>query len=252
MTTTAQTTPGPAAYVTISVDDGHPTDLRTAELLNKHGLPATFYVPARNPERAVLPPAQLRQIGEQFELGGHTMNHVPLNSVSDERVWLEISEGKSWLDDLLGKPALSFCYPRGKHSARIADMVKRAGFVGGRTCFLNRNDFPENPFIWGVSTQAHNHSKAIQVRHALLEGNFQGALNYLTTYKSATDWAEHFRYALERVQTEGGIAHLYLHSWEIDQNGDWQKLDSVLELIAQSSLRKVTNGQLFSVWQSQH
>ena len=29
-------------YVTISVDDGHPTDLRTVDLLHKYGLKATF------------------------------------------------------------------------------------------------------------------------------------------------------------------------------------------------------------------
>jgi peptidoglycan/xylan/chitin deacetylase (PgdA/CDA1 family) len=32
-------------YVTISVDDGHPTDLRTVDLLHKYGLTATFYIP---------------------------------------------------------------------------------------------------------------------------------------------------------------------------------------------------------------
>ncbi len=241
---------GTNRFISVSVDDGHPTDLRTAELLCKHGVPATFYVPARNPERPVLPVAQLKEIAQGFELGGHTMNHVPLNSVSDERVWLEISEGKAWLDDLLGKPAVSFCYPRGKHNAHIAELVKRAGFVGGRTCFLNRNDFPGNPFIWGVSTQAHNHSRMIQVRHALVEQNFRGAINFLTAYKSATDWPEHFQHALDRVQTHGGIAHLYLHSWEIDQNGDWEKLDSVLQSISRSGIPMLTNGELFSNWTS--
>ena len=29
-------------YVTISVDDGHPTDMRTVDLLHKYGLTATF------------------------------------------------------------------------------------------------------------------------------------------------------------------------------------------------------------------
>ena|SRR5208282_2539094 len=34
------------AFVTVSVDDGHPTDLRTAELLHKHGLKAPKQFPA--------------------------------------------------------------------------------------------------------------------------------------------------------------------------------------------------------------
>ena len=41
-------------YLTISVDDGHPTDFKSAELLARYGLKATFYIPARNPEREVM------------------------------------------------------------------------------------------------------------------------------------------------------------------------------------------------------
>ena len=68
-------------FITISVDDGHPADLRTAELLSKYGLKATFYVPAENPERAVLGAEGFREIAREFELGGHTMRHVVLNSL---------------------------------------------------------------------------------------------------------------------------------------------------------------------------
>jgi len=237
------------AFVTISVDDGHPTDLRSAELLSKYSLPATFYVPARNPERPVMSSTQMRQIAQQFELGGHTMNHVPLNSVPEDRVWLEISEGKAWLEDLLGKPARSFCYPRGKHNGRVVALVKKAGFVGARTCFLNRHDFPPDPFLWGVSTQGYALSRMIQVRHALVEGNFQGAVNFLWMYKATTDWATHFQRALDQVETTGGIAHLYFHSWEIDGGGEWQKLESVLKSVSQrQNMRKVSNGDLFAMW----
>jgi peptidoglycan/xylan/chitin deacetylase (PgdA/CDA1 family) len=240
------------AFVTISVDDGHATDLHTAELLSKYGLPATFYVPARNPERPVMSSSEMRQIAQQFELGGHTMNHVPLNSVAEDRVWQEISEGKAWLEDFLGKQVRSFCYPRGKHNTRIVELVKKAGFVGARTCLLNRHDFPSDPFLWGVSTQGYALSRTIQVRHALVEGNFQGALNFLWMYKATTDWAAHFKRALDEVEANGGIAHLYFHCWEIDGEGEWQKLESVLQSISlRKNMKKVTNGDLFALWNGQ-
>ena len=236
-------------FVTISVDDGHPSDLRAADLLSKYGLSATFYVPARNPEQPVLSVSDLRQLSQQFELGGHTMNHVALSSLSTERVWREITEGKDWLEQASGKPVRPFCYPMGKFGKRTVALVKKAGFLGARTCQLNRHDFPTDPFTWGVSTQAHNHSRMVQVRHALLEGNYHGALNFVFTYKITTDWANHFRYALDHVQASGGVAHLYLHTWEIDQRGDWQKLESVLRAIPQvPGLKRVTNGELFAMW----
>jgi peptidoglycan/xylan/chitin deacetylase (PgdA/CDA1 family) len=235
--------------VTISVDDGHPSDLRTADLLSKYGLSASFYVPARNPEQPVLSPPELRQLSQQFELGGHTMSHLPLSSLSTERMWREIAEGKDWLENCSGKPVRSFCYPMGKFGKRTQALVKKAGFLGARTCQLNRHDFSADPFAWGVSTQAHNHSRTVQVRHALLERNYRGVWNFVLTYKATTDWAIHFKYALDHVQVHGGVAHLYLHSWEIDERGDWQKLESVFRAIPQvPELKRVTNGELFAMW----
>src|SRR5437016_2462370 len=104
-------------FVSISVDDGHPTDLRTRDLLQKYGLQATFYIPARNAEREVLPPAVVRQLSTGFEIGAHTFNHVALKHLPAEKAWLEIKQGKDWLEDVLGRPVHSFCYPRGKFKA---------------------------------------------------------------------------------------------------------------------------------------
>ena len=237
------------ALITVSVDDGDISDLRTAELLAKYGIRATFYVPARNPERPVISESHMRQLATAFELGGHTMNHVPLDSVPMAGVWEEVSSCKVWLEDVLGRPVVSFCYPRGKHSARIADTVKKAGFLGARTCLLNRHDFPTNPFLWGVSTQGRDHSRVIQLRHALIEQNFRGALNFLRIHKGTTDWPAHFSHALEWVQINGGVAHLYFHSWEIEEAGEWEKLDGVLRRIRdQADVTRVTNGELFAMW----
>lgn len=240
-------------YVTISVDDGHPTDLRTADLLDKYGLAATFYIAGRNPERPVMAAAQIREISQRFEVGGHTMNHVPLRFLPREKAWLEINEGKTWLENVLGQRVISFCYPRGKFNARTAALVKQAGFVGARTCLLNLSEFPRDPFFWGVTTHAGPHSKLIQVRHALLDQNFIGAWNFFRTYKGSTGWQPHFLYALDHVEAHGGIAHLYLHSWEIADAGDWGRLESVFKSTCKrDSLTRVTNGTLFEIWKARH
>jgi peptidoglycan/xylan/chitin deacetylase (PgdA/CDA1 family) len=240
-------------FVTISVDDGHPTDLRTAELLDKYGLAATFYIPGTNPERPVMGTAEIREISLRFEVGGHTMNHVPLTFLTREKAWSEINEGKIWLENVLGRRVTSFCYPRGKFNAKTAALVKQAGFMGARTCLLNLNEFPRNPFLGGASTHAAPHSKLIQVRHALLDRNFIGAWNFFRTYKASTEWQPHFLYALDHVEAHGGIAHLYLHSWEIADAGEWGKLESIFKSICKrDSLSRVTNGALFEIWKGRH
>jgi peptidoglycan-N-acetylglucosamine deacetylase len=240
-------------YITISVDDGHPTDRRTADLLSKYGLQATFYVPGSNPERPVMSENEIREIARGFEMGGHTLHHVPLNSMPEASAWLEIWNGKLWIEQVLGSSVISFCYPRGKFNPRIARLVQRAGFLGARTCLFNLNQFPASPFRWGVSTHAHRHSRYIQIRHALLEKNFTGARNFCSIFRGACDWETHFLHALDDVDRNGGVAHLYLHSWEVDVGNEWNRLERVFQAVAaRPHLRKVTNGFLYQTWKTIH
>jgi len=234
--------------VTFSIDDGHPADLHTAELLNKYGLAATFYIPRGNAEREVLSPVEIRALAKQFEIGAHTINHVSLNSVSERCAWKEIHEGKDWLEQVVGRKVVSFCYPKGKFNRNIVTMVRNAGFLGARTCLINLHCLPRDPFICGVSTQAWSHSRTVQLRHAVLERNFAGALNFVRVYKGETDWQRHFLHALDYVELHGGVAHLSLHSWEIDTHDNWQKLELVLKHVAERKrLVSLTNGALFQL-----
>ena len=236
-------------YLTVSVDDGHPSDMRSAELLQKLGLKATFHVPARNPERALMSLQGIQEVAKHFEVGSHTFNHKPLGGLSDEEARAEIHDGKAWLEDVAGGEVVAFCYPKGKFHAGSVKLVREEGFLGARTCMLNVNSFPENPFLWGVSTHGHSHPAAIQIRHALLEKNFRGMFNFVFTHRLARTWSEHFRHAVDSVEKHGGVAHLYFHSWEIDEQGQWNDLTRLLENISQrKGLVRLTNGDLFKLW----
>jgi peptidoglycan-N-acetylglucosamine deacetylase len=239
---------GPLAirYLTISVDDGHPSDLRTAELLDRFGLRATFYVPARNPERAVMAPHEVRALAQRFEIGGHTFNHLPLRGRDRAAVRREVRDGKAWCEDVTGEDGVAFCYPQGKFDALAMREVAAAGYCGARTCMLNRTDVSSRPFAWGVTTQAFPHSVGTQLRHALVEANLVGAWNFLAVHAGAESWPLHFERAVERVAGRGGVAHLYLHSWEIDALGQWHALSRLLERLAErDDFVRVTNGELF-------
>jgi peptidoglycan/xylan/chitin deacetylase (PgdA/CDA1 family) len=242
-------------YVTLSVDDGHPTDLRTVDLLHKYGLTATFYVPATNHERVVLTPTQVRDIDRQFEVGSHTWSHIRLTLMSDEKARREVVDGKKFSEDTLGHEVVAFCYPGGKFTRRIETHVEEAGFLAGRTCRYFLNDYPKNPFSWDISTYANTYPAYVQVRHCLLEYNFAGAYKYLTTFRASVPWVTQFVCALDDVAQNGGMAHLYFHSWEIDQNGEWDKLESLFQTIAQykqqHKVTPVTNSFLYRRWHEQ-
>lgn len=235
------------SYLTISVDDGHPADLRTAQLLNKYSLKATFYIPKINPEREVMGESAIKTIAEAFEIGGHTYRHKPLTGIAQEELKKEVGQGKDWLEQLLGRKITAFCYPRGKFNAAVIRVVKESGFIGARTCMYGLNGFPENPYLFGVSTHAHSHSRLVQVRHALLEDNFKGLMNFFMIQKGSVDWVDNFNFSVRYVEKNGGIAHLYLHSWEIEQFNEWKRLEDLFRYISEKQdLKRVTNGELFA------
>ena len=81
---------GQPLYVTTSWDDGHPLDLRLAEMLSKYAIPATFYIPLKN-DRDLVGSSEIRALGAQFEIGGHTVTHCDMRSLSAdaglEEIW---------------------------------------------------------------------------------------------------------------------------------------------------------------------
>lgn len=239
------------SYLTFSIDDGHPSDLRVAELLARFKCKATFYIPVRRPGHDMLSDADIRELACNFDVGGHTLNHRSLPGLPAEQAWLEIAEGRRRLEDLIGTPTFAFSYPRGKHNATVANLVRRAGYVGARTCMFNRNELSGKPFAWGVSTHANSHPAHVQLRHALLEMNWRGIADFVRIHRMKRDWEAHFMHGVEWVASRGGVAHLILHSWELDANQEWEKLERVLaQACARPELLRVTNSELFLLGQS--
>ena len=142
--------------VTVSVDDGHPDDLRTAELLLNANIKATFYVSANNPERPLMTQRDVSQISEHFELGAHTLNHRALPGLDEVELREEIVNGKNWLEQVIGKQVVSFCYPKGKFDRNAMNAVEQAGFLGARTSMYNLLGAPSHPQAW-VSVRRRIH-----------------------------------------------------------------------------------------------
>ena len=165
---------------TCSIDDGHPSDLRMAELLGKHGLKGTFFIPLENREGLpVMSASQIRGIGREFEVGSHTYDHCYLNSVSELEATYQVNEGKKRLQEALGQKVEGFCYPGGKYLQKHVELVRAAGFSYARTtrnfCF----DSGEKPFEIPTTIQFYPHSKSVYMRNFLSGGNWLTRLSGL-------------------------------------------------------------------------
>ena len=140
--------------IAITFDDGFKVLMSDAlELLEKHNIKATFYVPtgfvslASTPERAadfslrahyyqrpLLPmnDADLRALRKSgHEIGSHGVSHIGLNALSKHAAMCELEESRHYLTQLLGEQVSGFAYPDGHTSGAFgttSQWVQLAGY----------------------------------------------------------------------------------------------------------------------------
>ncbi len=75
---------------------------------------------------------QMQQSGI-FEIGSHTLSHADLPTLSEKDMMREIRESKKIIASKLGAEIDFFCYPYGHYTKKIAEEVKKAGYLGALT-----------------------------------------------------------------------------------------------------------------------
>lgn len=135
--------------VVLTFDDAY-ENFRTHvyPLLVEFGFPATLYVPVdfvdgvmKGPLRGAefLPACTWSQLEEMVgeglvTVGSHTLSHPDLCAVSEDRARSEIKRSRNRLEIRLDRPVESFCYPKGRWSEPLEEIVRatyRSAVVGG-------------------------------------------------------------------------------------------------------------------------
>jgi peptidoglycan/xylan/chitin deacetylase (PgdA/CDA1 family) len=235
----------PRVIVTTSWDDGHVLDRKLADLLLSLRLPATFYIAPQNGEwdkSQCLTNRDLQVLARDFEIGGHTLNHVRLRSVPEAVARREITEGKDALEQVIGTRLRSFCYPGGSYGSQHPPMVEEAGFVMARTVRRGVTCVPEHPFETHTSVHAYRHLVDGPATLRVAHGNPKRAARM---YRSWDDFAVGL---FDKVVATGGVFHIWGHSWEIDRRGEWSRLQRVLRHVSdRADVVYVSNGDLSAV-----
>jgi len=207
----------------ISVDDGHPLDLKTAGILLKKRIPATFYIPIRNIEGLpTLKPKDIKYLAKHFEIGGHTYNHRDLTKLSPIEAKKEVRDGKERLEDIIGRKVYSFCPPRGKYNQNVIKIIKDLGFKSLRTArTINFNSYSERRFIQNPNFHIYPHTLEKDLRDTLFSGDFY---SFLTRLKYAN--ISHIE-LLRILRSEVNMLHIWFHSWELEKFGLWGVLETL-------------------------
>jgi peptidoglycan/xylan/chitin deacetylase (PgdA/CDA1 family) len=220
--------------VTTSWDDGDPLDLQIARMLADRRLAGTFYIPIKGHRRS----ARMDRAGmlcldaQGFEIGAHGVSHSNLPQCDASQLVREVETCKQRLEDDLSKEVSMFAYPNGRHNSNVIASVRQAGFVGARTTAMLARELIFDPFRMPTSVQAFPHSQLDYLKNFLTSGDFRRNWSHLTRLPRARQWVELAMRLFDSVVNNGGVFHLYGHSWEINDFKLWEELRVVLEYVS--------------------
>ena len=142
----------------LTFDDGYRClSEQAAPVLGELGFSAVIFLVAdylgkaaswekRGPFEPLLSREEVLELARQgFEFGSHGCGHQRLTRLSDQELRREVSDSRSRIEDLLGRPCRAFAYPYGDCDARVTAAVAAAGYEFAfttRRAWSRRNDPP--------------------------------------------------------------------------------------------------------------
>jgi hypothetical protein len=215
-----------------SWDDGHPLDLRIGEMLSRHGLSGSFFVPLENREgMAVMTATEKRELGKVHEIGSHTRTHCYLLNCDRNQAFEEITSGKRELEEQLGWRVDGFCYPGGKCDKGIAEMVRSAGFRYARTIENLRIDMGQDPWLIPTTLQFYPHDASTLLKNVIKHWSWSKPQLLWPRFKQP-DFFSYARVLAEYCVEQDCVFHLWGHSWEIEALELWHELDHFFEYLS--------------------
>jgi peptidoglycan/xylan/chitin deacetylase (PgdA/CDA1 family) len=204
----------------------------------------TFYISPKSrhfTESELLTGPEIVAISKHFEIGAHTLTHPRLTTLTEATAWDEIAGSRNYLQDVTGCQITSFCYPYGAFGAEHVRLVREAGFTYART--VRRLATEAGPDPLRTPTTFHAYCHLVDIPVALKTAR----LNLATAWRLYSNWDQMAMRFFDQVLENGGVYHLWGHSWEVDQRNDWSALERVLSYISgRPGVKYAVNGAVSS------
>ncbi len=113
------------------------------------------------------------------ECAAHGAQHLRLDLAAREDVCRDIRDCKRAIEDRLGKPCRTFCYPYGVYNRAVRDMVEELGFEGAVTTRFGRN-YPEDD-LFQLKRVGSAHFTSRPVFRACIHGGYGWHLRFKRT-----------------------------------------------------------------------
>ncbi len=219
---------------TMSYDDGVLQDVRLLELMNQYGVKGTFNLNGGflgRREKAVIDgiltdignvdAENLRQSYFGHEVASHGYTHMLMRKEVKDAIPLQIMEDRKILEMCIGKMVDGFAYPFGVYDETVKAILRSCGIRYART--IQRT------------------------------GSFQMPLDYLEWHPTCHHGDEDVFSLLEHflqdppLFDEPALFYLWGHSYEFDQNKQWDRIERILQMVASAheEIWLATNGEIY-------
>ncbi len=190
----------------------------------------------------------LRCLADEFEIGGHTISHADLLLLNAEEARFEIAGCRTDLEDVTGRACCSFAFPRGRYRRAYLAYARDAGFRCVRTVELMSIAEPvqrDGIAVIPTSIQAHATGCWAMLKNTIKRYAVVNLMTYIQRRKD--NWRATAESLLDLVAERGGVFHLWGHSWEIEEYGEWGGLERLLDVISQrkQDFHLLCNGELY-------
>ena len=206
---------GKSKVLTLSYDDGVVQDIHLMDILDRHGLKATFnintglYLPEdvtreRYYGRMTLPESLKLYINSGHEVAVHGLTHPYLEKLEADEILTEILDDRKNIEQQYGTFARGMAYPFGTYSEGVIDALEKCGICYGRTVKNTQGfGFPANWLEWHPTCH-HNDPKLMELAQRFAESS---------VWHMGDNW----------------LFYLWGHSYEFDNRDNWDVIERFAE-----------------------
>ena len=208
---------GKALALTLSYDDGVEQDARLIEILDKHGIKATFNLNSGKyaPEGKIYAEGTIHRplskdaatalySNPNHEVAVHSLTHPWLERMLDGNVAYEIVKDRENLEAQFGGIIRGMAYPYGTYNDRVVEVLRACGIVYSRTTEATKKFNIPTDWLRMPSTCHHNYPQLM----ALAE-----------------------KFVSDKESRDPRLFYLWGHSYEFERDDNWGVIEEFAEFM---------------------
>ena len=136
--------------MSITIDDGYKDNLDAIEILNKYNIPFTLYITTSTLDtEGYLSTEDIKSLSclNNCEIGSHSFNHVRLNTISNEKIFYQLSESKKVIERIIGNKISGISYPHGSYNQYVLSILKSLGYDYAASSIKGKNIDSTNKYL---------------------------------------------------------------------------------------------------------